>query len=288
MTMTTIENAETENYMKFYQVSRSEIAVQKALYDLWYKHYNDKGLQTADRRELVDDFIAEHLSVDTVLLTKSFIRHPQTRKKQFGRTATPLEVLADFMLNVDAIEERTQEYPIKSAESSFRHEMQRKKTEQSIYFQDEYDADHEIALSQMHQRGYITPTMPSNSVSESELIGYASEVEAEFFREEPQSVQSFRRILRNVKRNPKKYALRFEAKGRSYKETIERIRKLDDSRVKACYICREPFYAHDKRRIICDLQQGIVGEGTNAKRSKQSMCEVIHARKRAEKGREIA
>lgn len=285
MMTTTIENAETDNRMKFYQVSRAEIAVQKALYDLWYKHYSDKTLGKQERRELVDDFIAEHLSTDTVLLSKSFIRHPQTRKKQFARTATPLEVLADFMLNVDAVEERTKEFPIKSAESSFRQEQQRKKTEQSIYFQSESDADHEIALSRMRKQGYIAPPLPSNSISEVDLIGDISEVEEELFREEPESVKSFRRLLRKVKRNPKKYALKYESKGYDYQKTIKNIRKLDDSRVKECFICGEPFYAHDKRRIICDLQHGIVGDG---KRSEQSMCEVIYARERAEKSREIA
>ena len=284
MTMT-IEEIQTKRKMRAYQVTRAETAVQKALYDLWYKHYT-KDIGTEKRKQLVYDFITDHLDTKLIKLTKPFIRHPETRLKSYSRTCTPLEILADFMIRAKQTTEKIEEYPVQSADTSFRHAKKRKEKELSIQFQSETDRDNSRATYTATKGfGYTAPKMPPYSITESELLGGESPVESVIFGDTKKTVANFRKQIRHAQRNVEFYATSYEELGYDFDEAKKRIRRLDIKRVRACEICGQPFYAHDLRRWICDLQVGVLEKG---ELSKSSACELISARKRAEKARKMA
>lgn len=246
-------------------MTTAEKAIQQAIYTLWYMHYTNYSLTQEQRNSLAQGFINEHLSNDNVLLTKAFIRHPMTRLKQYDRTASPYDVLADFILAVNAEEEKREAFPLHSEEQAFRHARQRRERETSLYKSNDDDDE-------------LENDNASIEVYTQEVLAVAKEEENAYI-----CVEQFAELIAKVKRNSNEYARKYAQMGYSYASCIRNIRKLDARRIKVCAVCDSAFYAHDMRRTVCDQQNGIAGKNVNARRDSQSMCEIIATRKRAEK-----
>lgn len=248
----------------------AEIAVQRALNDLWYANYT-KLIKQAERNQLAADFAEQWLDPSRIKVDKPFIRHPATARKVFQRNYTVAEVLADFILRAKRKEEKSAEYPILNRDTELRREQSRRQYERSIVFESETDDDAEG----------MAESLPPYSVYERDLT-IDNSIESELFAETSPTVDDFRRQLGKVKANVRKYAREYEAKGYSYSDTLRRIKRLDLSRVRECVECGQAFYAHDLRRYVCDMQHGRTEKG---ERSELSTCELSADRRRSETAR---
>ncbi|WP_088105240.1 hypothetical protein [Halalkalibacter urbisdiaboli] len=225
-------------------VTPQERDVQRALEAFWYEHYT-KEYDTSRRNELVEEFAFKWLDNSKIKADRPFIRHPATKKRQYNREYTVGEILADFIMRVDQVEERSKEYPISNPDHKLTGERDREAQERAIFFQWEEDA-----LDK--ERG---ETVPPYSVKESDFAQDCS-IEDILFSEEVPCVKAFRGRLRKVKRFAEFYATSFaEEYGYDKREILRRIRVLNLDRVRECLVCGGAFYARDMRMIYCDCQQ---------------------------------
>lgn len=257
-------------------VTPQEREVQAALTAFWYEHYT-KQYTTDQRNVLAEQFAEERLDPTKVKIDKVFIRHPATRLRDFTRSCTVADVLADFIMRVDQVAERAEEFPVSNPDHSHTGVQRRQENELSIHYQ--YQDD--IA----EQKGK-EPRLPPYSIKESDIV-IDNSIETTFFAEEQPDVKQFQAELRRVKRNAGTFAKKY-AKVRGYEEAevIRRIKRLEIRRVRECSVCGNAFYAHDKRRHVCDLQRGIKvirvkGKKTVYEVTNESACEL-------ERNREIA
>ena len=237
--------------------TNAEKAIQTAITDLWYQTYR-KPLTTEQRNDKVTDFIAQHLEDGSINVVTTLFYHPETSRKIKQRSATIYDILGDYILRVDQVAENSEEYPITSQETEVRNAAERKRRERVMITQSEEDTEDE------------NYRMPPYSVKESELEGTPS-LEDEVFEETTPSVEEFRKQLEHVKANAHRYATKYAGMGYDYGDSIRRIRRLDPDRVRECRECGNAFYAHDKRRVVCDMQHGMTEKGV---RSHESTCEL--------------
>ena len=243
----------------------AERKVQRAINRLWYRHYT-KELTTEERNRMTGSFARKHLNPSKIKIDKPFVVHPMTRKKIKQRTCTVQEVLADFILR----DNQSEENPFHHQEKTVRSAAIRKKRERSIILQSEYDKA--IAEAKEARKSYRKPPY---SIEEYQF-NTESPIERQLAAGTPQSVKGFRRQIEHVKKNAKRYALKYERMGYDYSETLQRIRRLDPNRVREC---GNAFYAHDGRRYVCDLQHGI-NERTK-ERSQRSACELNYDKQKS-------
>src|SRR5699024_3573926 len=98
---------------------------------------------------------------------------------------------------------------------------------------------------------------PAGWLSEYDVYQQRGELYPDFTEEvEPEiSVDEFKATINRIKDNAKEYAGKYSEKyGKDYKETLKRIRKLDNNRVAICEECGDVYYKHDMRRMYCDLR----------------------------------
>lgn len=303
MTAKTTETALTESIetienglMAMYQISRPEARVQLAIYDLWYKHYTDDSLTIEGRIAMTETFATEYADPGEIKLDKAFLRHPATRLKDFSRSCTIGEILGDFIMRIDQVAEREAEYPVHGVEKVFRDTVKDRKRIIGIYSQDEEDRDSAEESVQLRKYGLPKQTaMSAYDMSEFSVVQQQSAVGEKVIKngtggEETVTIRQFKRVLRLEKAKAKGYARLYANDGYDYEDALRRIRRLDVKRVRECVECGNVFYAHDKRRHICDLQHGLIQDKKTKKwrRSHLSHCEVENAKTRSKKQRESA
>jgi len=219
-----------------------EIAVQNALDAFWFENYT-KLLTLEQRNQLAEQFAAEWVDPKKIKIDKTFIRHPATKKRLYNRDYTVMDVLADFIMRVDQVEERSAEYPVANQDYAVTGAARRQQKERSIFSQGEEDAMEE------------GDKLPPYSVMESD-IELANSIEDIIFAEVAPDVEKFRAELRKVKRFADFYATTFaEEYGYDKKDALRRIKRMDLSRVRECEVCSGAYYAHDLRQRYCDCQQ---------------------------------
>lgn len=294
--LTVAANQDIEKLSNMYKITREEAGVQKAIYDLWYKHYTDDKITTKYRNDMSRVFMALWADPTKIKVGKPFLRHPATRLKDFSRSYTIAEVLADFVMRVKASEEKYEEYPVHGVEKVLRDNAKDRKHLVGIYSQDESDRD--SAEDYEHLRKYRLPkqtAMSAYDMSEFSVVQQQSAVgerviESDTAGNSTKAIREFKRVLRREKSKAKGYARLYANDGYDYDDALRRIRRLDDKRVRECIECGEVFYAHDNRRYVCDLQHGRVQDKVTGewRRSHQSHCEVENAKIRSKKQRESA
>lgn len=252
-------------------ITPQEYEVQFALIKFWDDNYT-KDYSSAYRSLLAAEFSDKWLDPTKIKIDKAFIRHPATRKRERSRSCTVSDVLADFIMRIDQVAERQQEYPVTNPDRTVKDDSERKEKEQGIFYQFQIDAMKEGDV------------MPGGFATQYQLAD--SSIEDLIFAEVVPEIDAFRKELRYIKRNAEFYATTFAEKhGYQRKDALRRIKKLDLSRVRECKICGSAFYAHDYRRHICDMQQGIVaykeGDRPKYRLSNKSACELENERKSA-------
>lgn len=257
-------------------VTPQEREVQAALTAFWYEHYT-KSYSKSYRVLLASEFSEKWLDPTKVKIDKAFIRHPATRLRDFARTYTVADVLADFIMRVDQVAERNEEFPISNPDHAHAGAKERKDNELSIHYQYEDD------IAELEGKKL---RLPPYSIRESDIV-LDNSIEDTLFKEPTPDVKQFRAELRRVKQNAESYATKYvKERGAEKGEVLLRIKRLDLIRVRECSVCGNPFYAHDKRRYVCDLQKGIKvirvkGKKTVYEVTNESTCEL-------ERNREIA
>lgn len=240
-------------------LTNEDRAAIKATYDFWGA--NKKTPQQL-RNKLVESFLAEWSTKINVM--KPIMMHPDTRRKDYSRSRCIADIMADFILSIDQVDERNQEYPIENAEKAFRENVKRRQYERSIVFQDEIDREAE---------DYQTP---SYSIEEY-AFNARNPIEETFFKEDnAETVEELRDLLTHVKKYRPFYVTTYSTeipeKGRKPEKVDRAIRKLDITKVKECEICGGSYYAHYRGRIHCDAQK--------YPERNQSACEIKAHRKR--------
>lgn len=260
--------------MRFNLATAAEKIVQFELNGLWWNEYTKDHTKTR-RNRIAWCFAKRWLDPSKVKIDKPFIRHPATARKVKQRNYTVAEVLADFVMRVDQVVEKEEMYPIFNQDTEIRREGIRRDRERSIIFESEYDqAVAEVSESKTPGATYRKPPY---SIDESNFNN-ENPVESVLFADPKPTVESFRRQLAKVKRQAARYATRYTGMGYDYADTVRRIRRLDLERIRECLECGQPFYAHDLRRQLCDLQHGKTEKG---ERSESSMCELLADKQRS-------
>ncbi|WP_286884078.1 hypothetical protein [Aneurinibacillus sp. UBA3580] len=216
--------------------------------DFWIE--NNEAMPREWRSTLVSRFI-EELQIEGVTmdeLSAPTIKHPQLIKKSTSMRHSALDILADFIMNIDMIEERKSEYPVLNVEA----ELYREKKSVSIIFDEqiEYDSD---------------APMPPNSIYE-HTFNTENPVEEALFSEKVQySIEELREVIRQVKEDIDHYVVIYadgsdwNAENKEKKRTPENVREailtLDETKIKMCSECGCAFYSRNARQIVCDVMR---------------------------------
>lgn len=252
-------------------LTNDEREAVRATLEFWRK--NEKAPQSW-RNRLVEEFTEQwRFKVD---LTKPIMRHPKIYRKQ-RRKYSILEVLADFILDVEQVAERNEEYPVQNREKMFNDEKDRIKNELSIVFDSDYSGD-----------DYRTPPY---SIEEYTFNTDNPVEDALFRKSKAETVEELRALLRHVKDNAELYVKRYADPTKDWNEetkdkkrTPENVRKaiyaLELDRVRECKICGGAFYAHDRRQVVCDIQKD--------KNSNYSTCQKLNKRINEKMSRDAA
>lgn len=202
---------------------------------------------------------------------RPIMRHPVTRKKS-ARFVCISDIITDYLLDVDQVAERSEEYPIENPDRQARRENTQRVSELSLVM-DSGSPDDD---------SYRTPPY---SIEERALNGRDPIADIFFAEATAESAEELTALLQEVKANEDYYVNKYADespwnaeqpdKKRTIKEVRKAIREIETNRVRECKECGGAFYAHDRRRHICDMQK--------YPGSKESACEVKNHRKRAKK-----
>jgi hypothetical protein len=243
--------------------TKEEMAVKTEWLPKFLKNHKDAPFPV--RRLLVTYFCEEWQG--KIDLIKPLMLHPYSRKKDRALYSVH-DILTDFLLDVDQVAERSENYPVENADKRARSNNAMRSRELSIVFEgEEYER------------------LPSFSIEESALSS-RDPIEEIFFAEScAETVEEMSEMLREVKENEDYYVNKYAdetawnekqpEKKRTIRNVRAAIRSLDINRVRECKECGGAFYAHDRRRHICDTQK--------YPNSEESACEVKNHRKRGKK-----
>ena len=253
----------------------SRYEVQGALNGLWFDYYTEATPE--ERVQLAEDVIEEYYEgeqyesrdeiIENAIRAPRFksvrqegkfysphdrlsMDHPQFSQKEYNTLGKlpMLEILSDFILRAEKDETRM----TKSRELDYIHDDEHKK--RLLYF---HDDDINEESGERVAQGDITEELVYDIIIEQRDPVTSEQVKAE---------------LAHVKQHPEFYALTFaEDYGKDYEDTLRRIQRIDLDRVRTCHQCDDGFYAHDRRRKVCDRRQGLLTDGTL---SSLSMCEL--------------
>nr|WP_263327858.1 hypothetical protein [Neobacillus sp. Marseille-Q6967] len=243
--------------------TKEEMAVKTEWLQKFLADHKDAPFEV--RKLLVAYFCEEwQFKID---LTKPLMPHPYSRKKDRGLYSVH-DILTDYLLDVDQVAERSEEYPVENADKRARRTNKMQKSELSIVFDGEQVGE-----------DYRTPSF---SIEESALSG-RDPIEELFFAEScAETVEELAELISEVKENEVYYVNKYSDetawnekqpdKLRTIRNVRTSIRTLNIKRVRECKECGGAFYAHDWRRHICDAQK--------YPGSEKSACEVKNHRKR--------
>lgn len=245
--------------------------VYKELNNLFYdKEERPRLLTVAQRMENAQAFIDRWQGKVDFSIPK--YTDPTTRRKDYSPRSLG-DILANYTIFPNAVEERAEEYPVQSHEKEFRDNVKNDERNISINFDDKLnDDDTKFTYSQ---------------VAEKKLCD-DNTLEGTIFNE-IETVATFKAKIEEVIADAADVACDFYIKeGRSIDDTLKRIRALKVERVRQCDECGGPFYAHSARRCTCDTQRGIITKGkVTAVSDTRSACELRKERRRVSVHREF-
>lgn len=188
------------------------------------------------------------------------MRHPALLRKSAKRFSIG-DILADFIMNVDEVAERSAEYPVHGPEREFREESKRMACESLL----RTERAEEYAPGTVYE-----DTFTVNNPVESALFDVPPNMSAEELRGE----------LTAIQRHPDDFIARYADNGAWNREDTVRQRtalevraaivRLDMRRVRVCAVCGNAFYSHKPqygRVKVCDVMP-------HRKRRLYSVCEV--------------
>jgi hypothetical protein len=172
---------------------REEAILRKEVYRFWFHNYR----RVKDhRRQVFVDALLIRLRRELqseYYLTAELIPHPEKARKDFYHNHSVLEILADFLLRANQVEERSEDHPIYNPEKEFNDRESRKKVERSMISGD----NHSMMSGDKHDYGK-DDSWPSGerqpySIDEYEFNNEGKPVEEQLFAEsQAETVDEFR------------------------------------------------------------------------------------------------
>jgi hypothetical protein len=232
-------------------LSRRNAAIQKVIGFLTEHKDAPREIRGELARELTDQLLEKDGCTPVDLQTWTML-HPDLIRKSSARRYGILEVLADFILDVDMIAERSAEYPITNAEADLYRDKKRKRHERYLILDEhvsESDPDAPPPPGTIYEHAFNT----------------GNPVEAALFNVQPSgqmTVEALRDLIRKIKTNPEPYVRKYAdgsawnadrpEKRRTKRAVRAAIRALDERRVRTCRVCRNGFYSRNGR-FVCDV-----------------------------------
>lgn len=188
------------------------------------------------------------------------MRHPALLRKSAKQFSIG-DILADFIMNIDEVAERSAEYPVHGPEREYRQEEQR--------------MTRELLLRSERAEGYAPGTVYEDT------FAVSNPVESALFDALPNmTADELRAELTAIQRHPDDFIARYadgsvwnraeSRKWRTPADVREAIERLDMRRIRVCAVCGNAFYSHSPqygRVKACDVMPHL-------KRREMSACQV--------------
>ncbi len=270
-------------------LSKKQESIILKVYEFFNK--NRKVTDREKRKALADEFISSLLSeleYNVSLLQKWTMLHPDYYKKKTDKRHNILEIMSDYVMNVDQVAERNAEHPVQNAEKDKRDQESRREREVTMEMKEpkfEEDYDSRVVYEHMTTSDQVDNPLDILVLKEDEEERTKQREEANskllellLFEHKgtASTLEEFLDLIRLSKENVnhlvklyadneqpwnKKEAVKKEEEKDYKKRTPTLVRneilRLDESRVKECEVCGEAYYAHHNRndRKYCDLIQ---------------------------------
>ncbi|OMC80922.1 hypothetical protein [Viridibacillus sp. FSL H8-0123] len=217
----------------------SNTQVEKDIRAFWFEHYPKRKNYSDDERILLaQEFTDEQFElwgVDAYHLPNIRVYHPAYFKTTTFKKVDIYDILADFIAAVnDTSLEKYKPYPSYTEEQEYHRSKKRKKHELHI-FDSPTDTD-------KSQPGYTISPEDVEDRRVEELQEYhltKEQLEQEIFNLKADAIGNARRLQKIY--------------GGSVRSISKKIYKLTPENIKVCRVCKEWFYAKDKRTEVCDL-----------------------------------
>ncbi|SFP99310.1 hypothetical protein [Salibacterium halotolerans] len=219
---------------------------------LWYETPQPAKSDTATRQQRIEALFADFRAKGVTNtdaeggtvwpLERWTMRHPKLTKK--GAESELINVITDYLLDVDQVAERSEDYPVYNAETEWRQEGARKENERTLMLDGEAgDMDEEWPAA-----------FDPYSINEDKMAhALDNPVEDELFpKDNASDPDSLIALIDTAKQNPRKYA--GGSRG-AESEVRVKIRRLDTDRVRVCECCGQAYYAHDLKQKYCDVMR---------------------------------
>lgn len=223
---------------------------------------DNKDAPTAWRSELVRKLTDELEAVgcDRGRYWTLTMRHPALLRKSAEQFSIG-DILADYIMNIDEVEERSAEYPVHGPEREFREEV--KRTARESLLRTERGEDYEPGT-------VYEDTFNKSKPVEDALFEPCPNMTADELRTE----------LADIQRNSADFVQRYAngsawnredtQKKRTPANVRDAVMRLDLRRIRLCTVCGNAFYAHSPqygRVKVCDVV-------AHLKRRDMSVCQV--------------
>ncbi|NJJ38402.1 hypothetical protein [Paenibacillus apii] len=207
-----------------------------------------KDAPTAWRPELVRTLTDELAAAgcDRSRYWSLTMRHPALLRKSAKQFSIG-DILADYIMNIDEVAERSAEYPVHGPEREYRDANRREAYESLL----RTDRGEDYEPGTVYEDAFN-----SGNPVESVLFDAAPNMTAEELRGE----------LASIQRSPADFVQRYadggdwnrrdSEKKRTPANVLDAIQALDLRRVKACIVCGNAFYSHSPqpgRVKVCDI-----------------------------------
>lgn len=201
------------------------------------------------------------------------MRHPDLLKKN-ARMYSVADVLADFIMDIDQVDEHYAEYPVYNAEKEYRDNKEREQLEMSLILDKESEGND----------GGEWPTKKAKGVISENSITPDNSIEDVLFDDSSMSAKELAAKLTRIKERPDAFIRKY-ADGSAWNRTNgskrrtpinvrHAIERIEVRRVRECIVCGNGFYSHSKqpgRQNTCDVMN-------HPKNKKMSVCQ--HTRDR--------
>lgn len=202
------------------------------------------------------------------------MRHPDLLKKKGARMYSIADVLADYIMDIDQVDEHYAEYPVYNAEKEYRDNKEREKTEVSLILDKESEGND----------GGEWPAKKAKGVISENSITHNNSIEDVLFDGISMSAKELAANLTQIKKRPDAFIRRYadgsawnrtnDSKRRTPINVRHAIERIELRRVRKCVVCGNGFYSHSKqpgRQNACDVMN-------HPKNKKMSVCQ--HTRDR--------
>ncbi|MBD8028616.1 hypothetical protein H9636_18435 [Ureibacillus sp. Re31] len=223
--------------------------LQKDINSFWSEHYKNRKSYSDNKRILLaQEFINEQQElwgVYAYILADINVYHPAYNKTIFIRKTNIYDILGDFVAYVnDQDIEKYKPYPAYSDEQEIHRQRVRSKHEIHLYDlndEEEYQPPKTISFDEVETKRVKGPE-------------YEDEFGITRSGSEQVTIEQMEQLIDELQADPFNESLYLRSLfGGDVREIARKIKGLKKENIKICKICKEVFYAKDKRMKVCNL-----------------------------------